>query len=79
MEISFSKWLETKWEDDNMFPPAMSDTEFRKFIEMYLLPSEFYIVGPLTTAQANVEILDFILRKYSKLYKNELKRGKKNV
>lgn len=44
----------------------------------YLLGEDWYIVDPVSTAQANPIILDAILKKYSKRYRTEL-RQKRNL
>lgn len=72
----FTTWLENNWQKDNMFPPPLDAQEAITFLEYYLLGENWYIVNPLTNAQANVESVHQILYKYSKKYKKEYKKWK---
>ena len=74
---TFTEWMDDNWQKDNMFPPPMDAQIAINFLEQYLLEPGWYTVNPITTAQANVEIVHEILYKYSKKYKKEYKRRKK--
>lgn len=74
----FTEWLNKNWQKDNMFPPLMEAQTAVNFLEKYLLGEDWYIVNPLTTAQANVEIVHEILYRYSKKYKKEYRKDLKN-
>ena len=73
----FTEWLNKNWQKDNMFPPPMEAQTAVNFLEKYLLGKDWYIVNPLTTAQANVEIVHEILYRYSKKYKKEYRKDLK--
>lgn len=72
--MTFSEWLDKNWQKDNMLPPPMDAQQAVNFLEQYLLGEDWYIVNPLTNAQANVEIIDAILSRYSKKYRKEKKQ-----
>ena len=76
--MKFSKWLDNNWQKDNMFPPPLDAQEALNFLQKYLLGEDWYIVNPLTTAQANCEVVHDILYKYSKKYRKEVNRGRKS-
>ena len=77
--MEFQKWLDKNWEKDNMFPPSLDAQTALNFLESYLLGVDWYIVNPLTTSQANCEVVHEILYKYSKKYRKELKKYKRKV
>lgn len=75
--MEFQKWLDENWEKDNMFPPLLEPQTALNFLEEYLLGEDWYILSPLTTRQANCEVVHNILYKYSKKYRKEIKKRKK--
>lgn len=75
--MEFQKWLDENWEKDNMFPPLLEPQTALNFLQEYLLGEDWYIVNPLTTGQANCEVVHDILYKYSKKYRKEIKKRKK--
>ena len=75
--FTFTKWLDINWQKGNMLPPPMEAQKAVNFLEKYLLGEDWYIVNPLTTAQANVEIVHNILYKYSRKYRKEYKKYQK--
>lgn len=75
--MEFQKWLDENWEKDNMFPPSLDAQTAINFLESYLLGVDWYIVNPLTTSQANCEVVHEILYKYSKKYRKEIKKYKR--
>lgn len=77
--MKFQKWLDENWEKDNMFPPSLDAQTALNFLESYLLGIDWYIINPLTTNQANCEVVHEILYKYSKKYRKEIKKYKKKV
>lgn len=77
--MEFQKWLDKNWEKDNMFSPSLDAQTALNFLESYLLGVDWYIVNPLTTSQANCEVVHEILYKYSKKYRKELKKYKRKV
>ena len=72
--MTFRKWLNENWDKNNMFPPPLEPQKAIDFLEQYLLGEDWYIVNPLTTAQANVEIVHEILYRYSRKYRKEVKK-----
>lgn len=76
-ENTFTKWLDNNWDKNNMFPPPLNAQRAINFLAQYLLGEDWYIVNPLTSAQANVEIVHEILNKYSKKYRKEYKKRRK--
>lgn len=72
--MTFRKWLDENWDKNNMLPPPLEAQKAVNFLEQYLLGEDWYIVNPLTTAQANVEIVHEILYKYSRKYRKEVKK-----
>lgn len=77
LKITFTKWLDGNWEKDNMFPPSLDAQTALNFLQEYLLGEDWYIVNPLSTSQANCEVVHDILYKYSKKYRKEIKNNKK--
>lgn len=71
---TFNKWMDDNWEQYNILPPPLPAQTALTFLEKYLLGEDWYIVMPLTNDQANVEVVDAILRKYSKTYRKECKK-----
>ena len=74
--MNFSEWLDNNWRKDNIFPPALEAQEGIKFLQKYLLGEDWYIVNPLSSAQANCEVVHDILYKYSRKFRREMKRKK---
>ena len=77
LKITFTKWLDENWEKDNMFPLSLDAQTALNFLQEYLLGEDWYIVNPLSTSQANCEVVHDILYKYSKKYSKEIKNNKK--
>ena len=75
--MTFNKWLDENWEKDNMFPPVLEPQKALDFLQEYLLGEDWYIVNPLSTGQANCEVVHDILYKYSKRYRNETRKHRK--
>ena len=63
---------------DNIFGVGVSDAEFRAFVINYLLGEDWYVTDPLGQTQINEIALYEILEKYSKQYRKERRRQKKN-
>ena len=72
--MKFSKWLDNNWDKDNIFPPPLDPQEALNFLQEYLLGEDWYIVNPLSIAQANCELVHDILYKYSRKFRKEMKR-----
>lgn len=76
--IEYMKKRNSEREDkDNMYPVIMSDREALNFLEDYLLGDDYQITDPISNAQANVIVVHDILYKYSKRYRKEYKKYKK--
>lgn len=75
--MTFTEWLDKNWQKDNMLPPVLDAQIALDFLQEYLLEADWYIVNPLTTGQANSEVVHEILYKYSKKYKKEYKERNK--
>ena len=76
--IEYMKKRNREREDkDNMYPVIMSDREALNFLEDYLLGDDYQITDPISNAQANVIVVHDILYKYSKRYRKEYKKYKK--
>ena len=76
--IEYIKKRNSEREDkDNMYPVIMSDREALNFLEDYLLGDDYQITDPISNAQANVIVVHDILYKYSKRYRKEYKKYKK--
>ena len=73
---SFSDWLNENWDTNNIFPPGMDDATALNFLIDYLVPENCYIAYSCGKSQANTEMVNYILQKYSKKYANELKATK---
>lgn len=72
--MQYQEWLDQNWDKDNMFPPPMEAQIGLNFLQQYLLGEDWYIVNPISTAQANCEVVHDILYKYSKKYRKEYKQ-----
>ena len=76
--IEYIKKRNSEREDkDNMYPVVMTDREALNFLEDYLLGDDYQITDPISNAQANVIVVHDILYKYSKRYRKEYKKYKK--
>ena len=75
--MKFTTWMNINWKKDNMFPPPLDAQKAINFLEKYLLEEDWYIVNPLTNAQANIEIVHSILYKYSRKYRKKRKKDMK--
>lgn len=74
----YTNWLKLNWDKNNMFPPPLDGQKAINILEKYLLPEDWYIVNPLTNAQANCEVVHEILYRYSKKYRREYKNYIRN-
>ena len=50
---------------ENLFPKPMTDAEFVRLVTDYLLGEDWYIVDPVSPAQANVYIAAAIIEKFN--------------
>lgn len=75
--MKFSEWIKEHYNKDNMCPPVLDPQEALDILQKYLLGEDWYIVDPITTGQANVNVVEEILYKYSKQYRKEIKQQKR--
>ena len=75
--MTYTEWLDKNWEKDNIYPPVLEPQTALNFLQNYLLGEDWYIVNPLSTGQANCEVVHDILYKYSKKYRKEVKERNK--
>lgn len=57
---------------DNIFPPCVTDKEFRDIVIEYLLGEDWYVIDPIGREQVNYEALFSILRKHSRRFREEM-------
>ena len=74
---NFAEWLGRHQENDNIFPPGLDAQEAIQFLKDYLLGEDWYISLPVNNLQANSCIVDAILLTYSKQYKKDIKKARK--
>ena len=75
---TFTEWLKENSDETNLFPPPLEAQKAVNFLEKYLLGDDWYIVNPLTNEQANVEVVQAILEKYSRKYRREYRNYIRN-
>lgn len=78
MKETFTAWLENNWDDDNLCGPCLGAQKAVDFLQNYLLGEEWYVSMPLSTEQVNVEIVGLILERYSRRYRRELRKARRN-
>jgi hypothetical protein len=73
--MTFTEWLEAECakdeNKDNICPPPLNAQLAIDFLKDYLLGEDWYVVMPISTEQANTEIVHAILKKYSKKCRKE--------
>lgn len=62
-----------------MFAGGIPDKEALEFIKNYLLGENWHTVNPLSHDQTNTILVEDILYKYSREYRKELKRCRRNT
>ena len=72
--MTFTEFINKRDEeyDCGIFAPPMTDTEALSFLCDYLLGEDWYSPNPISKEQINTEMVQEILRKYSKKYQKEL-------
>lgn len=79
-ELSWGEYIKTLNEltnKGNIFPPCIPSQVALNFLTRYLLGEDWYVIDPICNAQVNAIIVDEILRKYSKRFRKELKKHKR--
>jgi len=76
---SFIEWLkaESQKDPDNMLPPSLDYESAIIFLKNYLLGEDWYVNYSGSAEQITTDIVYCILEKYSKKFRKELKRVKK--
>ena len=76
---SFMEWLKTESQKDpdNMLPPSLDYESAVVFLKNYLLGEDWYVLYPGSAEQITTDTVYCILEKYSKKFRKELKRAKK--
>lgn len=76
---SFIEWLkaESQKDPDNMLPPSLDYESAIVFLKNYLLGEDWYVNYSGSAEQITTDIVYCILEKYSKKFRKELKRVKK--
>ena len=79
---NFAKWLreqEEKTNRFNVFAPPLKAQDAMSFLIDYLLGDDWYVMYPARTEQINAEAVDAILLKYSKKYRKDIKKERKDA
>ena len=78
----FSEWLyeqEIGPNKNNLLAPSLQAQQALDFLRYYLLDEDWYVIDPISMEQANTEIVDSILFKYSKKYRKEIKQLRRKL
>ena len=73
----FTEWLRDYAEDCGIFSPPLDAQMAVDFLQNYLLGEDWYVINPISTQQANTEVVHTILYKYSRKYRKEWKRARR--
>lgn len=79
---NFAEWLyeqEIGPNKGNILGPALNAQDAVNFLIYYLLGDTWYVSYAATSEQVNAEAVDNILLKYSRKYRNDLKKLRKEV
>ena len=74
--MTIIEWLRDKnstENKDNILAPCMDAQTAVNFLIDYLIGDDWYVAYPACTEQVNTEAVMFILQKFSRKYKKELK------
>jgi len=63
----------------NLFNPPTTDSDALYFLKDYLLGENWYDVNPVSNDQINTQMVHEILMKYSRKYRKERKKFKKEL
>lgn len=75
MVESFTEWLKSQENPENILPPELDFEKAIQFLKNYLLGEDWYVNYSGSTKQINTEIVYDILKKYSKKFRKELKEA----
>lgn len=73
MVESFTEWLKSQEDPENILPPELDFEKAIQFLKNYLLGEDWYVNYSGSAKQINTEIVYDILKKYSKKFRKELK------
>ena len=73
MVESFTEWLKSQKDPENILPPELDFEKAIQFLKNYLLGEDWYVNYSGSAKQINTEIVHDILKKYSKKFRKELK------
>lgn len=68
---SYTNWLKYEAEDCGLMQPPLEPQKALDFLQSYLLGEDYYIENPVSTIQANSQVVFDILIKYSKEFRKE--------
>jgi hypothetical protein len=76
---TFVEWLDEACaaDPDNLLAPPLNGNKGIDFLCAYLLGEDYYVVDPCNNEQGNTVIVYDILRKYSRRFRKELKKYRK--
>ena len=74
---TFTDWLENDPIDCGIMSPPMEAEKALSFLTDYLLGENWYVVDPISPKQVNTNRVHEILWKYSKQYRREYKKYRK--
>lgn len=74
MVESFTEWLKSQEDPENILPPELDFEKAIQFLKDYLLGEDWYVNYSGSAKQINTDIVYDILKKYSKKFRKELKQ-----
>ena len=78
--MNFAEWLyEQEKNSNNILAPSLNSQLALSFLIDYLLEDNWYIYYSASEGQSNAHAVDDILTKYSKRYKKEIKKIRKDI
>lgn len=79
--MTFTQYIDEKTaeKDYGIFAPPTSDKQAVQFLCRYLLGDDWYSPNPASHEQINTEIVHSILYKYSKKYRKEYEKWRKQT
>ena len=79
-KMNFAEWLyEQEKDSSNILAPSLNSQLALSFLIDYLLDDNWYIDYSASEGQNNAHAVDEILTKYSKRYKKEIKKIRKDI
>lgn len=75
MVESFTEWLKSQEDPENILPPELDFEKAIQFLKNYLLGEDWYVNYSGSSKQITTDIVYDILEKYSKKFRKELKEA----